>query len=250
MTKFALSLTIIALVTMTSLQGILPGGGSSGCTRDHCYFCQTDGKDSWCSRCGNGKAINKIIGSDRTCEGDLTVENCREAPIDDPLNVDLCGRCQPGYFLESPTLCVPIELEGCDRPVKLTSDSPVTCEGCEGKFLKDDLSGCVDETDEEMPENCMYGDKVSTGKCKTCVAGWFPSVSGMSCEEERVTGCAIYHPNEPQKCFTCNTDDGYYAIKGEVDGDNTYQKCRFSGMTYVFQSALLLALVALFSTQM
>ena len=129
-----------------------------------------------------------------------------------------------------------VELEGCDRPYKKTADGPILCDGCEGKFLKDDLSGCVDndDTDKEFPANCMYGGKLSTEKCKKCNHGWFPSTSGMSCEEERVTGCAIYHPNEPQLCFTCAASEGYYAVKGMIDGDNVYQVCRFDAFRLYF----------------
>lgn len=195
-TSFLVIATLAVLCSAT-YQNILPGGGSSGCTRDHCYYCETDGKHSWCTRCGNGKTISALEGNDRFCEKDLTVENCRAAPLDDPLNPDLCGECDRGYFLESPTSCLELVLEGCDRPYKETADGPILCKGCEGKFLKDDYTGCVDETEEEFPENCIFGGKISQTKCIVCNRGWFPSITGMSCEEERVTGCAIYHPNEP-----------------------------------------------------
>jgi hypothetical protein len=248
--NYNLALFVLTVVTASTMQSILPGGGFNGCTRDHCYYCETDGKDSWCTRCGNGRTINKLEGKDRFCETELTVENCRAAPVDDPLNPDVCGDCKNGYFLESPTSCIKLELEGCDRPYKETADGPILCDGCEGKFLKDDKTGCVDETDEEFPENCLFGGLIKDTKCQTCDHGWFPSTSGMSCEEERVTGCAIYHPNEPQKCFTCHTEEGFYAVKGEIDGDNVYQTCRFSGMVYLFKSVLLISFVAVFATQL
>jgi hypothetical protein len=222
---------------------VLPGGGFNGCTRDHCYYCETDGKDSWCTRCGNGKTISALDGKGRFCEKDLTVENCRAAPLDDPLNPDLCGECDRGYFLESPTKCVKLELEGCDRPYKESAEGPILCAGCVGKYLKDDKTGCVDETDEEFPANCIFGGVISKAKCTKCDGGWFPSVTGMSCEEERVTGCAIYHPNEPQLCFTCDANEGYYATKGTKEGDNTYQTCKLKAFMAAFKFVLALALV-------
>jgi hypothetical protein len=215
-----LTITALALLCSASMQSMLSHG--NGCTRDHCYYCASDDKVQWCTRCGNGKAISSETGTDRHCDKDLTVENCRAAPVNDPTNVDLCGECDRGFYLESPTSCVAIELEGCSRPYKESADGPVLCNGCDGKFLLDDKTGCANETDEEFPANCLIGGLVSQGKCDVCNHGWFPSVTGMSCEEERITGCAIYHPNDTQECFTCDAAEGFYAVRGEVDGDNVY----------------------------
>lgn len=241
-----MKISVIALMAMliasTYQEKRILSSDSNNCTRDHCYYCETDGNTSWCSRCGNGKAISSKEGKNRSCSKTLTVQNCRAAPLDDPTNADLCGECKRGYFLENPTSCVKLELKGCDRPYKESADGKVLCDGCEGKFLLDDKTGCDLKPKQEFPDNCQFGGLTSKGKCETCKPNWFPSVTGMSCEEERIKGCAIYHPNDPHKCFTCNSSEFYYATKGTLEGDNVFQSCQFSaymlGMKVAFMSVI------------
>lgn len=217
---------VILALAVSSHQEII--SKTNGCTLDHCHFCQTDGKVNWCTRCGNGKVISALDGKDRFCKDDIKVPNCRAAPLEDQLNVNACGECQRGYFLESPTKCVKLELAGCDRPFKKKATGPVLCEGCLNKFVKDDQTGCEEKPTQELAENCKYGGKQSSGKCLVCHEGWFPSVTFMSCEEEKQKGCKLYHPNEPQRCLTCNGEEGYYAVRGVLIGTDVYQYCKLT----------------------
>lgn len=237
--------TISLLVIGMSVSAAVPGTGS--CTPEHCYYCETDGETSWCSRCGNGKVISEAEGKNRFCDKEITVKNCRATALDDLLNPAKCGDCKEGYFLESPTSCVKLELPNCDLPIKRSKNGPVLCGGCLKKFLKNDESGCADEKDkqEEFPENCVYGSIASQGKCTRCEPGWTPSVTGKSCEEERAKGCAIYHPNDTNKCFTCNTDLGFYAVKAKLDGKDVHQVCKLNSLIVGFSavSSLLLSML-------
>lgn len=229
---------ILAILVVGSCSAaVLPGKGS--CTPGHCYYCETDGETSWCSRCGNGKVISESEGKNRFCDKDISIKNCRATALDDLLNPDKCGDCKDGYYLESPTKCLKLELPNCDLPIKRSKDGPILCGGCKKKFLKDDESGCVDEKDktEEFPDNCVYGSTAKLGKCQRCEPGWTPSVTGKSCEEERVKGCAIYHPNDTNKCFTCNTDLGFYAVRASVEGNDVHQVCKLNSLILGFSSA-------------
>jgi hypothetical protein len=236
-------ITIIALIAMlvacTYQENRLLSSGGGKCTENHCYFCETKGDNSWCSRCGNGRAISAKDGTDRSCNKPLTVKNCRTAPNTDPSNADLCGECQRGYFLESPTSCVKVELKGCARPYKETANGPVLCNGCEGKFLLEDKTGCELKPKTELPDNCLYGGKASSGKCIVCDNNWTPSRTGMSCEEERIKGCAQYHPNDPLQCFLCNQEEGYYAFRSISVGGNSYQNCKFNAFLLGFNVVIL-----------
>jgi len=222
----------------------LPGTGS--CTPDHCHYCETDGETSWCSRCGNGKVISAEKGKNRFCDKNINIKNCKATALDDLTNPDKCGDCKEGYYLESPTKCVKLELANCDLPVKRSKDGPVLCGGCLKKFLKNDESGCADKTDEteEFPDNCVYGSTAKLGKCQRCEPGWTASVTGKSCEEERVKGCAIYHPNDTNACFTCNTDLGFYAVSAKTDGNDVHQICKLNTLIAQFSviSSILLGL--------
>lgn len=44
-----------------------------------------------------------------------------------------------------------------------------------------------------------------------------------------ITGCELYHPNEPQKCLTCDSEFGFYAVGAKKDEADVYQKCKFEG---------------------
>ena len=203
------------------------------CTKNHCYYCDTDGKKRWCTRCGNGKVINQLSGKGRKCTKDLKIKNCRSAPLNDALNVNACGECQRGYYFDKKTnKCVGIlgKIPGCTRPI--FENGQILCAGCEGKFLTNDRKACSKNEklrEEAFPAHCTFGGTEEKKTCLECGHGWRPSQSGRSCEEEIVTGCDIYHPNEPQKCLTCNSEHGFYAVKAKKNDADVYQKCKFEG---------------------
>lgn len=200
------------------------------CTVGSCYFCQTDGETQWCERCGNGMAISALEGKKRSCNKKLTIENCREAPKDDPTNADKCGECQRGFGLTDGK-CKKLEMEGCTIP-GMDSDGNVVCNGCEGQFLKDDQSGCAENPPNFLdifPKNCLFGSKLEEAKCLICGHNYRVSKTGKSCPQDMVTGCDIYHPNEPQKCLLCNNDEGFYATEAVSEGGDVYQECEFNG---------------------
>lgn len=124
------------------------------------------------------------------------------------------------------------------------------CKGCHKKFLKEDESGCADPSEyvEEYPENCYYGSTVKKSTCAVCKYGWTPSVSGKSCEEERVKGCKVYHPNDTNACLSCNNDQGFYAVESYLDGKDTHQYCQLNAMV-VGLSALSAAMMSIFLTR-
>lgn len=209
------------------------GAGTGQCTVGHCYFCSTDGKNEWCSKCGNGRALNTAKGKGGRCTVELKVENCRSAPLDDPTNPEKCGECQRGYGLDKATgKCNKLELEGCTVP-GLDESGKTVCKGCEGLFLKDDQSGCAEKTEDFgdiYPRNCLFGSKISEAKCLVCGHNYKVSKTGKSCPQDMVTGCDIYHPNEPQKCLLCNQAQGFYAVQAVLDEDGSvYQECKFFG---------------------
>lgn len=216
----------VSLATVVLIFTLFTITFANRCTPGACYACATDGSSKWCTACGNGWAIS---GADKktSCDIKITVKNCRSAPEKDSSNPDKCGQCQEGYFLTSPTVCTKLYLNKCDVPYKETATSKVTCRGCEGRFLRDDYSGCGDLQDyrEEYPDNCKYGDTIAKSTCLVCDDGYIPSISGKSCINEIKTGCKMYHPNEPQMCMVCFQEMGYYAIDATLDGTNVYQTC-------------------------
>jgi hypothetical protein len=212
-------------------EGYVDGKGE--CSKDYCYYCRVDDdKNEWCERCGNGRVINGLSGPGRKCETPHEVEHCRESPVDDPLNAATCSKCERGYQLKD-NACVLIENvpEGCTVP-GVNDAGETICDGCENKYLMDDKSGCGTNTtllEENFPRNCMFGAEEKTKRCNVCHKGYQTSISRRSCEEEKVTGCKTYHPNEPQKCLLCNEAEGYYATGAQKQGINLYQICTFDG---------------------
>lgn len=217
------------------------GAGQGECTENHCYFCATDGENSWCTQCGNGMAINKLTGKGRKCSEKIKVENCRETPKDDPLNVEKCAICQRGYGLDKETgKCKKLELEGCTIPA-LDDSGKTICKGCEGLFLKDDYSGCAEKSEDFediYPRHCLFGSIKKEAKCLICGHNYSVSKTGKSCPEEMVTGCVMYHPNEPSKCLLCNSDQGFYATTAVKEEENVYQQCKFNGFIVNVLSAV------------
>lgn len=217
-----------------------PAEEKGECTVGHCYFCQTDGETQWCERCGNGMAINALEGKGRRCDQKLKVENCREAPKDDATNVEKCSECNRGFGLTPEGQCKKLELEGCTIP-KLDKDGNTVCGGCEGKFLKDDETGCAENPPNFLdifPQNCLFGSRLEEAKCLICGHNYRVSRTGKSCPQDMVTGCDIYHPNEPQKCLLCNNDEGFYATEANMEGDDVFQECEFNA--YLVKAGLLM----------
>jgi len=214
----------------SSSEGFVDGEGE--CTKDHCYYCRADDDgNEWCERCGNGMVINGLSGPGRKCDTKHEVEHCRESPVDDETNAALCSKCERGFGLKDGK-CEKLEIEDKDCNVPALNEAgEVVCQGCENKFLSDDEKGCGQNAtllDTSFPDDCMYGHTEKSKRCNTCRPGFHPSLSKRSCEEEKVTGCKVYHPNEPQKCLICNEEEGFYAVGANKDGINIYQECKFN----------------------
>jgi hypothetical protein len=213
---------------------------TGACTPGACMYCNTDGKSKWCETCGNGKVINTNKGHNRYCTSqEITVANCYQTDTNQPDNPDTCSECRRGYYLADRKTCSYINFPNCDIPVK--EGNVFRCYGCEGQFLKDDLSGCG--VDDGLPANCLFGGKETDKNCRVCNPGYRlvkksirnANITGI-CVPDEVEGCQYYHSSQPGKCVLCDYKRGYYAVDAEMGVDKAvYQTCQyFSGVITVY----------------
>ena len=221
------------------------------CTPGSCIYCNTDGISSWCESCANGKYITASKGPSRRCsEKDINIPNCYFTDPATPDNPDSCFTCKVGFYLKDPKTCAYINFPNCDYPVK--EGNIFKCYGCEKQFVKDDLSGCAGN--DNFPENCFYGGKVSNKDCFVCDYGY--TLQGVSlavsersgvCVKSKVVGCSQYVKGSDTKCSVCSVETGFYAVGARRDDDNNLiQICQLAaGRALGWSAGFMLSLWAL-----
>jgi len=207
--------------------GFLINNPTNWCTPKHCYYCDTNGNELWCTQCGNGMAISSQNGTNRTCNRPLTTSHCREPDPSEPDNPGKCGECMRGYYLQNNS-CVKINLAGCAVP-SILDDKPY-CKGCEGTFILNSEEGCSSD-DFHFPTHCLFGGIITEGECRVCSHGYEPAPNKTACLESRVVGCRVYHPRDPYKCSRCYEKEGYYAVNAFKGEDGIIEQiCAYDSM--------------------
>ena len=172
---------------------------------------------------------------DGDCDGDIPIDKCESYTNSD----NLCKVCKEDYYLNSDFKgCTKIPYYNCRWATLSGGDnSTVLCQACDGKYPKQDLTGC---TDEDVRDTCKYGgyamnstpivspqDNSTTGTkyCWACKKGFSRSANSTYCIPACYHGC--YYCDLDNKCTTCDKYNGYYEVWRSRDYG--YPRCDYFG---------------------
>ena len=233
----------IALLLVITTQGIY---SALNCREDHCINCIAN--VNYTHSCGLCRYSRTTRDGD--CHGGISIDRCESYTDSD----GLCKVCEEDYYLSADgKSCNSISIDNCRWGFLDSSDSKVKCSACDGTYPSNDHKKC---TDDEVPDECMYGGHAINGTanvgdttvvpdgeryCWACKKGWSRSANSTQCISPCAHGC--YYCNLDGICTQCDKYNGYYEVWRSRDYG--YPKCEHGSSIFKISSMLITVLVAI-----
>jgi hypothetical protein len=219
------------------------------CREDYCINCIPN--MNYTHKCGLCRYSRTTLDGD--CSGPIPIEFCESYHDSD----SLCRHCKEDYYL-TPDLkgCQAINITKCRFGYHDGTDGRVKCSACDKRYPSNDHFNC---TDDEVPDNCMYGGHAKNGSviegstlpknesgmrfCWACKKGWSRSANSTQCVSPCAHGC--YYCNLDNICTECDKYNGYYEVWRSRDYG--YPKCEhFSQLlsSLIFPALILFSFLA------